>query len=53
MIFKLQEVDESHINLKTKGLYIHVENLPKFLADEATDDDFIEVSRNFIKFLFF
>lgn len=45
MIFKLQEVDESHINLKTKGLYIHVENLPNFLANEAADDDFIEVGK--------
>ncbi|XP_036332674.1 probable DNA double-strand break repair Rad50 ATPase [Rhagoletis pomonella] len=43
MIFKLQEVDESHINLKAKGLYIHVENLPNFLANEAQDDDFIEI----------
>ncbi|XP_054740148.1 uncharacterized protein LOC129245785 [Anastrepha obliqua] len=43
MIYKLQEVDESHINLKAKGLYIHVENLPKFLANEAQDDDFIEI----------
>ncbi|XP_049308733.1 uncharacterized protein LOC105230026 isoform X2 [Bactrocera dorsalis] len=43
MIFKLQEVDESHINLKAKGLYIHVETLPNFLANEAADDDFIEI----------
>ncbi|XP_067634428.1 outer dynein arm-docking complex subunit 3 [Eurosta solidaginis] len=43
MIYKLQEVDESHINLKPKGLYIHVENLPNFLTNEAQDDDFIDI----------
>lgn len=43
MIYKLQEVDETDVELKDKNLLITVAELPDFLVNQAEDQDLIEV----------
>ena len=43
MIYKLQEVDESQIELAEKSISITGENLSNFLKDDADEEDFIKV----------
>ncbi|KAL9922601.1 coiled-coil domain containing protein 151 isoform 1-T2 [Glossina fuscipes fuscipes] len=43
MIYKLQEVDETDVELKGKNLLIKVAELPDFLIDQAEDQDLIEI----------
>lgn len=44
MIFKVQEVDESNIEIPERKLHVSVAELPNFLAHTAEDEDMIEVS---------
>jgi len=43
MIFKVQEVDESNIEIPERKLHVSVAELPNFLAHTAEDEDMIEV----------
>ncbi|XP_034111206.1 myosin-9 [Drosophila albomicans] len=49
MIFKVQEVDESNIDMKERKLHISVAELPNFLAHTAQDEDLIEILKLKIK----
>lgn len=44
MIFKVQEVDESNIEIPERKLHVSVAELPNFLAHTAVDEDMIEVN---------
>ncbi|XP_037954603.1 centrosome-associated protein CEP250 [Teleopsis dalmanni] len=50
IIYKLQEVDESNIVLTEKNVDIPLENVPKYLADEAEDTDFINILKLKLQF---
>lgn len=43
MIYKLQEVNETKVELKDKEMSIQVQELPEFLVHKAEDRDLIQV----------
>lgn len=43
MIYKLQEVDETSVELKEKEVVVKVAELPDFLVNKAEDTDMIMV----------
>ncbi|XP_055837664.1 A-kinase anchor protein 9 isoform X2 [Episyrphus balteatus] len=43
MIYKLQEVDESDVNIVEKCKSISAQSLPDFLVNDATDEDLIDI----------
>ncbi|XP_020802015.1 myosin-9 [Drosophila serrata] len=49
MIFKVQEVDESNIEIPERKLHVSVAELPNFLAHTAADEDMIEILKLKIK----
>jgi len=49
MIFKVQEVDESNIDMRERKLHISVAELPNFLTHTAQDEDLIEILKLKIK----
>lgn len=51
MIYKLQEVDETSVELKEKELSIKVSDVPDFLVNKAEDLDLIMVSDGYSKVL--
>jgi len=50
MIFKVQEVDESNIEIPERKLHVSVAELPNFLAHTAEDEDMIEVGHKRLLF---
>lgn len=44
MIFKVQEVDETNIDIKERKLHVTVSELPNYLTHTAQDEDLIEVT---------
>lgn len=46
MIFKVQEVDETNIDIKERKLHVTVSELPNYLTHTAQDEDLIEVTGN-------
>ncbi|XP_030373334.1 unconventional myosin-Vc [Scaptodrosophila lebanonensis] len=49
MIFKIQEVDESNIDMPERKLHIRVSELPNYLTNTAQDEDLIEILKLKIK----
>ncbi|XP_068150097.1 outer dynein arm-docking complex subunit 3 [Drosophila tropicalis] len=49
MIFKVQEVDESNIDMPERKLHVSVAELPNFLTHTAEDEDLIEILKLKIK----
>ncbi|KAI8036688.1 hypothetical protein M5D96_010489, partial [Drosophila gunungcola] len=49
MIFKVQEVDESNIEIPERKLHVSVAELPNFLTHTAEDEDMIEILKLKIK----
>ncbi|XP_034655931.1 uncharacterized protein LOC117893423 [Drosophila subobscura] len=49
MIFKVQEVDESNIELPSRKLHVSVAELPNFLTHTAQDEELIEILKLKIK----
>ncbi|XP_055920051.1 golgin subfamily B member 1 [Eupeodes corollae] len=43
MIYKLQEVDESDVNIVEKDKSISAQSLPDYLVNDATDEDLIDI----------
>lgn len=44
MIFKVQEVDETNIDIRERKLHVTVSELPNYLTHTAQDEDLIEVT---------
>lgn len=44
MIFKVQEVDETNIDIRERKLHVTVSELPNYLTHIAQDEDLIEVT---------